>query len=178
MVAAIGASRASRWRGEGDGRKWIGSGLPEEDLESFTEHGLQPAIVNGTAGGKRSCLTRDPYPSHRSLRQPRARLTIRLILFDTALFHAGCPAEDPTGAGPRSHGPEHLLRAICVMAMAPTRLLTPGLIPARVRAYELDQFIGGTVSKLYFEGEDCILPNYVEENCDTPSVRSFDEAPE
>ena len=50
MVAAIGASRASRWQGEGDERKWVGSGLPEEDLESFTDHGLQPAIVNGTAG--------------------------------------------------------------------------------------------------------------------------------
>ena len=94
------------------------------------------------------------------------------------VFHTGCPAEDPSGAGPRSHGSDHLLRAICVMAMAPTRLLTPDLIEARVRAYELDQFIGGTVGKLYFEGEDCILPGYVEENRDTPNVRNFDDAPE
>jgi hypothetical protein len=41
------------------------------------------AIVNGTAGD--------------------------LILFDTALYHAGCPAEDPSGAGwnPPSPPPPH-----------------------------------------------------------------------
>ena len=69
----IGASRASRWQGEGGERKWVGSGLPEEDLESFTDHGLQPAIVNGTAGD--------------------------LILFDTAreLQQRSAPAISPRG---------------------------------------------------------------------------------
>ena len=73
MVAAIGASRASRWQGEGDERKWVGSGLPEEDLESFTDHGLQPAIVNGTAGDlilfdtARECSKGLPQPSHHAV---------------------------------------------------------------------------------------------------------------
>eukprot|EP01044_Picomonas_judraskeda_P035283 COSAG03_NODE_15019_length_443_cov_3.526163_1_plen_65_part_10 len=36
-----------------------------------------------------------------------------LIVFDTALFHCGCPALSPYGG--------ELLRAVCIMSMAPVR---------------------------------------------------------
>ena len=52
-----------------------------------------------------------------------------------------------------------------------------GFRAARRRAYELDQFIGGTAGKLYFEGEDCVLPNYVEKNLGVQNVRDFADAP-
>ena len=156
-VQEIAASRASRFVGEGEDRKYIGQGeSPAEDLESFTENGLTPAIVNGTAGD--------------------------LILFDTALFHTGCPAEDPSGAGSRSHGADHPLRSICVLSMAPTRLVTDlktgdggPVMAARRRAYEMDTFIGGTVGKLYFEGSRG--SDYMQETEGKPKVRDFKDAP-
>ena len=52
------------------------------------------------------------------------------ILFHTATYHAGCDAEDPTGES--GHGPNHLLRAICIMSMTPTRLLAPHPYPSAV----------------------------------------------
>ena len=58
-------------------------------------------------------------------------------------YHAGCDAEDPTGES--GHGPDQLLRAICILSMAPTRLLAPfpHIFEARRRAYELDVYTGG-----------------------------------
>jgi hypothetical protein len=57
----------------GKDRQYTGQGEgPEEDLASFTENGLTPAIVNGTAGD--------------------------LILFDTALFQC----DQSRGATPHS----------------------------------------------------------------------------
>ena len=52
--------------------------------------------------------------------------------------------EDPTGES--GHGPGHLLRAICIMSMTPTRLLAPHphIFEARRRAYELDVYTGGS----------------------------------
>ena len=64
-----------------------------------------------------------------------------------------------------------------MLSPAPARLLTPDLFEARRRAYELDQFIGGTVGKLYFEGEGAILPGYVERTKDEPRVRRFEDPP-
>jgi hypothetical protein len=54
-----------------------------------------------------------------------------LLLFDTATFHAACPATDP---GAES---TELLRAICIMSMVPRLLLNPTIIEARQRAYEV-----------------------------------------
>ena len=90
-------------------------------MEQYTSIGLTPCVTNVIAGD--------------------------LVLFDTAMYHAGCAAEDPSGLS--SHGPDHLLRAIMILSMAPTRLLTtfwgeeavPELFRARRRAYELDQHI-------------------------------------
>lgn len=81
-------------------------------LDAFTAFGLTPAILNCKAGD--------------------------LCLFDTALYHCGCDAADPTGA--TGNGPDQLLRAICICSMSPTRLLAPypHIFEARRRAYELD----------------------------------------
>ena len=137
MVDAIEASRASRWVGKGPDRKWAGEGSPEEDLQSFTDHGLAPAIVNGKAGDLILCALH-PVWLHLSSLSLSLSLSLRAASYraaaavlapvDTAMFHAGCPAEDPAGAGPRGHGPANLLRAICVLSMAPTRLLNPELL--------------------------------------------------
>lgn len=158
-VKEIQASRESRFVGQGKDRKYVGPGKgPEEDLLSFTENGMTPGIVNGTAGD--------------------------LILFDTALFHTGCPAEDPSGTGPRSSGADQILRAICVLSMAPTRLVADlkandgsSLFAARRRAYEHDFFIGGTVGKLYFEGitpgVSCSCHRELCEHCDSHMNRAY-----
>jgi len=82
-------------------------------LEAFTTCGLTPAVLNCKAGS--------------------------LVLFDTALFHSECDAEDPTGR--TGHGSDQLLRAIFICSMTPTRLLArqgPHVFEARRRAYELD----------------------------------------
>jgi hypothetical protein len=68
-------------------------GAPDE----FRSVGLTPGVLNGKAGD--------------------------LHLFDTATYHDGCDAEDPTGGSGR--GPNELLRAVCILSMAPTRLLAP-----------------------------------------------------
>ena len=59
-----------------------------------------------------------------------------LILFNVSLFHGCCNAAEPeytTG----------LLRAICIMAMCPRRMVAPETLYARRRAYELGEFMGG-----------------------------------
>ena len=65
-VQEINASRARKFSGTGPDRKWIGEGTPGEDLESFTEHGLTPGVVNAKGGD--------------------------LILFDTALYESKPPS--------------------------------------------------------------------------------------
>tara|TARA_B100000676_G_scaffold307134_1_gene364892 strand:- start:135 stop:1067 length:933 start_codon:yes stop_codon:yes gene_type:complete len=91
-------------------RKWIGPGKPNEDVSQYSELGLTPCVTNVRAGD--------------------------MVIFDTALFHSGCAAADPTGA--TGHGTDHLLRAIYIMGMTPTRLKTPRELHARRLAYELD----------------------------------------
>ena len=59
-----------------------------------------------------------------------------LLLMGAALFHSGCGAEDPSGMS--GNGADELLRAICILAMTPTRLVSPDILAARRRAFELD----------------------------------------
>ncbi len=91
-------------------RKWIGSGRPDEDVEQYTALGLTPSVSNVRAGD--------------------------MVIFDTALYHSGCAAADPTGA--TGNGTNQLLRAIYIMGMTPTRLKTPRELHARRLCYELD----------------------------------------
>ncbi len=93
-----------------DSRQWLGKGTPEEDVEQYTSLGLTPRVTNVRAGD--------------------------MVIFDTALFHAGCAAADPSGAS--GNGTDQLLRAIYIMGMTPTRLKTPRELHARRLAYELD----------------------------------------
>jgi len=90
--------------------KWLGEGTPNEDAAQYTDLGLTPCVTNVKAGD--------------------------MVIFDTALYHAGCAAADPTGAS--GNGTDHLLRAIYIMGMTPTRLKTPSELHARRLAYELD----------------------------------------
>ena len=53
-----------------------------------------------------------------------------------------CQAEDPSGES--GNGRNELLRAICIMAMAPSRLLSPTILAARRLAFEHDVFTGGS----------------------------------
>lgn len=69
---------------------------PARFLKPFTAAGLQAGPVSGKAGD--------------------------LIVFDTALYHCGCPALSPFGS--------KLLRAVCIMSMAPVRFLFQ-IIPTR-----------------------------------------------
>ena len=145
-VKAIEEYRRSLWKtvdkadGSGKERVWQGQGRPEEAMEQYTSIGLTPCVTNVIAGDLvlfDTAMYAQPLP-HRS--EP---LTATLH----GRYHAGCPAEDPSGLS--SHGPNHLLRAIMILSMAPTRLLTtfwgeeavPELFRARRRAYELDQHI-------------------------------------
>ena len=52
-----------------------------------------------------------------------------LLLFDTGTYHGCCNAEDP-------HGDE-LLRAMFILSYVPRQILTPEILWARRRAYEL-----------------------------------------
>ena len=141
------------------------------DPAEFHACGLTPGVLNAKAGDA--------------------------ILFHTATFHAGCDAEDPTGES--GHGPGHLLRAICIMSMTPTRLLAPHphIFEARRRAYELDVYTGGSCFnadrarsflELLEEGRISIWPNRElttgangegRNDFDTaaPNVREFASAP-
>ena len=78
---------------------------PDRFIRPFHELGLTAGPVNARAGD--------------------------LLLFDTATFHAACPATDP---GAES---KELLRAICIMSMVPRLLLNATIIEARQRAYEV-----------------------------------------
>lgn len=91
-------------------RTWAGKGKPGDFHEPFTSVGLVPSVTNVKAGD--------------------------MVIFDTALYHSGCPSEDPSGT--TGHGTDHLLRAIFIMGMTPTRLKTPQELHARRMAYELD----------------------------------------
>lgn len=87
-----------------------------------------------------------------------------------------------------SHGPDHLLRAICILSMAPTRLLTdfwgkeeaPALFRARRRAYEMDQHIGG--SCMTPRGPGVSAERFFERDAKgefgETNVRNFADAPE
>ena len=54
-----------------------------------------------------------------------------------ATFHSACPATAPGGT--------ELLRAICIMSMAPRLLLSPTILRAGRLAYEAAQGTGGSV---------------------------------
>ena len=74
---------------------------PTRFLKPFTSAGLQAGPVSGKAGD--------------------------LIVFDTALFHCGCPALAPFGG--------KLLRAVCIMSMVPVSISLSSLdncLPTRL----------------------------------------------
>jgi hypothetical protein len=153
-VEAINAMRNAQYSGEGRDRKWVGPGKPEEFLEPFTAQGLQPVVLNNKAGD--------------------------LVLFDTGMYHAGCHAEDPTGMS--NGGPAELLRVICILSMAPARLLQPypEVHLARRRAYELDVFTGGScMGNLDEHGRPRRAIGFLQkvEQEGEPNVRNFQDAP-
>jgi ectoine hydroxylase-related dioxygenase (phytanoyl-CoA dioxygenase family) len=90
-VAEIQALRARNWRvDEGlmphskewwASRKWVGEGTPDEDSEQYTSLGLTPCVTNVRAGD--------------------------MVIFDTAMYHSGCAAADPSGAS--GNGTDELL---------------------------------------------------------------------
>ena len=86
------------------------------DLSEFRKRGLMPCVCVCQAGD--------------------------LLLIDSGTLHCTCYAEDPTGAS--GNGPNELLRAACITCMHPVRLLSPTILRARQRAYELDIFTGGS----------------------------------
>lgn len=98
------------------------------------------------------------------------------------MYHAGCAGEDPTGNSNR--GPNELLRCICIMSMAPARLIEPypEVQLARRRAYELDVFTGGScMGNLDADGRPMRAIKFLEqiEEDPQPNVRNFaDAAPE
>ncbi len=55
-VKEIEQRRRKNWEvvekadGSGKERKWVGAGLPEEDMAQYTELGLTPCITNVKAG--------------------------------------------------------------------------------------------------------------------------------
>jgi hypothetical protein len=109
LVPEINAFRESQKDADG---KYVGPVANEAaDIECFTANGLTPCVSRITAGD--------------------------LVIFDTAMFHGGCSAEDPTGATAQQ-GPNELLRAIYILGMTPTRLKTAEELQARRLAYELD----------------------------------------
>ncbi len=149
---------------------------PARFLKPFSAAGLQAGPVSGKAGD--------------------------LIVFDTALFHCGCPALSPFGGT--------LLRAVCIMSMAPVRtpqsapqhlrfwsrlwlcdklsicrrvqrlLLSPSTIKARQLYYELGQGTGGSVlGRLGEEGAQKVLADYAEAEANgtaKPKLRIFADA--
>ena len=95
-------------------------------------------------------------------------------------FHAGCHAEDPTGLS--SRGPNELLRAICILSMAPARLIAPfpEVQEARRRAYELDVFSGGScMGNLDEDGVPQRAISFLKEveEKGEENVRNFEDAP-
>ena len=128
------------------GREWIGQGEPDEDVEQYTALGLTPAVTNIRAGD--------------------------MVIFDTALFHAGCAAADPTGAS--GNGTDQLLRAIYIMGMTPTRLKTPRELHARRLAYELD--LPWYPDHDHPKITEQVFAQHTSQGGDVASVRDFDAA--
>lgn len=162
VVAAVLSTHADRQEHQDE----IQNGSdPARFLKPFTAAGLQAGPVAGKAGD--------------------------LIVFDTALYHCGCPALSPYGS--------KLLRAVCIMSMAPVSavwpqyrmafehiviiltnnacdalwstiihgtqrlLLSPSTIKARQLYYELGQGTGGSVlGRLGEEGAQKVLADYAE----------------
>lgn len=112
-----------KWGREGHGQHSDAEKLlAAADLEPFERCGLTPCVTNIRAG---DC-----------------------VLFDTALFHGACAAEDPTGAS--GNGESQLLRAIYILGMAPSSLQTPEILEARREAYERDLFWPPTIGHAAF----------------------------
>lgn len=127
-------------------RKWLGDGTPNEDVEQYTALGLTPCVTNIRAGD--------------------------MVIFDTALFHAGCAASDPSGAS--GNGTDQLLRAIYIMGMTPTRLKTARELHARRLAYELDlPWYPDHNHQLITEQ---VFVQHTSQGGDMQSVRHFSEA--
>lgn len=125
---------------------------PTRFLRPFTECGLAPGPISAQAGD--------------------------LCIFDTALFHCGCPASDMSSPAPGAHG---LLRAVTIMSMAPRLLLSPAILRARQLYYELEQGTGGSVlGRGGEEGALQILADYKTaetEGTARPKKRCFADAP-
>lgn len=86
--------------GSGKERKWVGTGLPEEDMAQYTQLGLTPCVTQVIAGDlvlceEVPCCVAKPRPIGHGLIGHFAGCRLRIV--DTALYHAGCPAEDPSG---------------------------------------------------------------------------------
>ena len=132
LVPEINAFRKSRHDADG---KYIGPFVNEAaDTECFTENGLTPCV---------SCVRAGDLVIFGANRKvtPRAKIFVissmqRLLVADTAMFHGGCSAEDPSGE--TGNGPNELLRAIFILGMTPTRLKTAEELHARRLCYELD----------------------------------------
>jgi hypothetical protein len=127
-------------------RKWVGEGEPDEDAEQFTSLGLTPCVTNVKAGD--------------------------MVIFDTALFHAGCAAADPTGV--TGNGTDQLLRAVYIMGMTPTRLKTSRELHARRLAYELD--LPWYPDHDHQRITEQVFSQHTSQGGDVRSVRQFSEA--
>ncbi|MDA1298872.1 MAG: phytanoyl-CoA dioxygenase family protein [Proteobacteria bacterium] len=128
-------------------RKWVGNGTPDEDVEQYTDLGLTPWVTNIRAGD--------------------------MVIFDTALYHAGCAAADPTGAS--GNGTDQLLRAIYIMGMTPTRLKTQRELQARRLAYELD--LPWYPDHDHQKITEQVFVQHTSQGGNVQSVRHFHEAP-
>jgi hypothetical protein len=115
------------------------------ELSGFHCRGLTPCVVSARAG--------------------------ELLLIDSGTLHCGCPAEDPSGMS--GNGPDELLRAACITCMHPARLLSPALLQARRRAYELDIFTGGSCLT---EAAAALLLRSTADWADDRNVRRFADA--
>ncbi|MEM7366608.1 MAG: phytanoyl-CoA dioxygenase family protein, partial [Pseudomonadota bacterium] len=156
LVPEILALRARNWEADEGApvrskkwwlnRKWIGEGKPDEDVEQYTALGLTPSVTNIKAGD--------------------------MVIFDTALFHAGCAAADPTGA--TGNGTDQLLRAIYIMGMTPTRLKTPRELHARRLAYELD--LPWYPDHNHPQITEQVFKEHTSQGGDVKSVRNFESA--
>ncbi len=127
-------------------RKWVGPGRPDEDVEQYTALGLTPSVTNVRAGD--------------------------MVIFDTALYHSGCAAADPSGAS--GNGTDQLLRAIYIMGMTPTRLKTSRELHARRLAFELD--LPWYPDHDHLQITERVFAEHTSEGGQAESVRRFSEA--
>ena len=100
---ASGAELAVVEKADGSGkeRKWIGTGPPEEDMAQYTELGLTPCVTNVIAGDLVLCKATPVLPAYALISLGQNQYIDRVAncharAVDTALYHAGCPAEDPS----------------------------------------------------------------------------------